>query len=204
MASATTDKQGRPTDEDLTRRILAAAADLLGTHGYQQLSVERVAKTVGCGKTAIYRRYPDKGALVAATLRAQVEVGQAPDHGDVRADLLEHALQNQRNQQLSPQQRNGLQAMFEPDVFPALWESFFRHRRQQGVDIIDRAVARGELPADVHHDILLDTIAGLTLYRQSVKRIHLDQRHYVDIIDALVTTPPRRLPDADEQVPHVP
>ena len=92
--------------------------------------------------------------------------------------------------------------MFEPDVFPLLWESFFQHRRQQGVDIIDRAIARGQLPRDVHHDVLLDTLAGLTLYRQSVKRIHIDPRHYVDIIDALVTHPPRRLPDADEKASH--
>ena len=199
-----TEKPGRPTDEDLTRRILVTAAELLGTHGYQQLSVEQVAKAVGCGKTAIYRRYSDKGALVAAVLLSQVEVGAMPDHGDVRADLLEHALQNQRNQVLSPEQRNGLRAMFEPDVFTLLWDTFFQHRRQQGIEIIDRAIARGDLPEDVDHDILLDTIAGLTLYRQSVKRIHIDERHYVDIIDALVTHPPRRLPDADEQVPDVP
>lgn len=203
MSQPSTEKAGRPTDEDLTRRILHAAVEMLGAHGYQQLSVEQVARSVGCGKTAIYRRYADKGSLVAAALRWQVEVGDMPDHGDVRADLLEHALQNQRNQELSPEQSNGLRAMFEPDVFPTMWESFFQHRRRQGIEIIDRAIARGELPEDVDHDILLDTIAGLTLYRQSVKRIHLDERNYVDIIDALVTHPPRRLSDADEQVPDV-
>lgn len=193
--SSETEKQGRPTDEDLTRRILANAGTMLGERGYAALSVERVAKAVGCGKTAIYRRYPDKAALVAAVLRSQVQIGDLPDSGSIRTDLLEHALQNQRNQELSPEQSHGLRAMFEPDVFPALWDSFFQHRRAQGIDIIDRAIARGELPEDVDHDILLDTIAGLTLYRQSVKRIHIDQRHYVDIIDALVSSPPRRLPD---------
>ncbi|MCI1017418.1 TetR/AcrR family transcriptional regulator [Microbacterium sp. C5A9] len=199
MAPETSDKTGRPTDEDLSRRILASAADLLGQRGYQALSVEQVAKAVGCGKTAIYRRYPDKAALVAAVLRAQVQVGDMPDRGSIRADLLEHVLQNQRNQEISPEQSHGLRAMFEPDVFPTLWDTFFQHRRRQGIEIIDRAISRGELPEDVHHDILLDTIAGLTLYRQSVKRVHIDQRHYVDIIDALVSTPPRRLTDADEQ-----
>ncbi len=196
MAPAPTEKTGRPTDEDLSRRILASAGALLGQRGYAALSVEQVAKAVGCGKTAIYRRHPDKAALVAAVLRSQVEIGETPDTGSIRSDLLEHALQNQRNQELSPEQSNGLRAMFEPDVFPALWESFFQHRRAQGVEIVDRAIARGELPEDVDHDILLDTIAGLTLYRQSVKRIRIDQRHYVDIIDALVRFPPRRLPDA--------
>lgn len=195
---ASDEKLGRPTDEDLTRRILGTAGRLLGEYGYAGLSVEKVAKAVGCGKTAIYRRYADKGALVAAVVRSQVELGATPDSGDVRADLLEHARQNQRNQELSPERVHGMRAMFEPDVFPALWEGFFKHRREQGIEIIDRAIARGELPADVHHDIILDTIAGLTLYRQSVKRIHIDERHYVDIIDALVTRPPRRLDGADE------
>ncbi len=197
------EKAGRPADEDLTRRILETAARLLGDGGYGALSVEKVAKTVGCGKTAIYRRYADKGALVAAVLNSQVEIGEVPDSGSIRIDLLEHARQNQRNQELSPEQSHGLRAMFEPDVFPLLWEKFFQYRRAQGIEIIDRAIARGELPADVHHDIILDTIAGLTLYRQSVKRIRIDEAHYVDIIDALVTRPPRRIVGADEQAPHV-
>lgn len=199
---ASDEKLGRPTDEDLTRRILEAAGGLLGERGYAALSVEKVAKAVGCGKAAIYRRYPDKGALVAAVLQSRVELGATPDTGDVRTDLLEHALQNQRNQELSPERVHGMRAMIEPGVFPAMWEGFFKHRRAQGIEIIDRAIARGELPADVHHDILLDTIAGLTLYRQSVKRIQIDERHYVDIIDALVTRPPRRLDGTDEQANH--
>ncbi|MGW8481891.1 TetR/AcrR family transcriptional regulator [Microbacterium sp. NPDC055903] len=200
---ASEEKAGRPTDEDLTRRILEATGRLLGESGYAALSVEKVAKAALCGKAAIYRRYPDKGRLVAAALQAQVSLGRTPDSGDVRRDLLDHALQNQRNQELSPEQSHGLRAMFEPDVFPSLWEGFFQHRRAQGIEIIDRAIARGELPADVHHDIILDTIAGLTLYRQSVKRTRIHEQHYIDIIDALVTRPPRRLDDADEQALHV-
>jgi len=203
MTATTAERTGRPTDEDLTRRILESAARLLGERGYAALSVEQVAKAAGCGKTAIYRRYADKGALVAAVLQSQVRIGEVPDSGDVRADLLEHALQNQRNQELSPEQGHGLRAMFEPDVFPALWDGFFQHRRAQGIEIIDRAIARGELPDDVHHDVLLDTIAGLTLYRQSVKRIRIAEHSYVDIIDALVSRPPRRSGDSDEQVHHV-
>jgi AcrR family transcriptional regulator len=203
MASESPEKTGRPNDEDLTRRILLSALAQLGERGYAALSVERVAKAVGCGKTAIYRRYPDKAALVAAALWSQAEIGLVPDTGSIRADLLEHALQNQQNQVPSPERSHGLRAMFEPDVFPLMWDSFFQHRRAQGIEIIDRAIARNELPDDVDHDIILDTIAGLTLYRQSVKRIHIDQRHYVDIIDALVSTPPRRLPSPDEKVPNV-
>ena len=99
---------GRPTDAELSHRILSAAAEMLGAHGYQSLSMEQVARAAECGKAAIYRRYPDKGALVAAVLRSQIDVGDMPDHGDVKADLLAHVLQNQRNQVISPEQRHGL------------------------------------------------------------------------------------------------
>lgn len=195
-------RSGRPTDEDLTRRILDATGQLLTENGYADLRVEQVARRAECGKAAIYRRYPDKAALVAAVIEASARVGETPDTGDVRADLLAHALQNQDNQRLTARQQQGMRTMFEPDVFAILWDRFFRLRRAQGITIIDRAIARGEIPDDVDHDIILDTIAGLTLYRQSVKRIHIDARHYVDIIDALVTRPPRRIAGAPTEEPH--
>lgn len=194
-------RSGRPSDEDLTRRILTAGADLLDETGYAAFRVEQLARRVECGKAAIYRRYPDKATLITAILLEEVEAGDTPDTGAVRDDLLQHAQQNQRNQQnrRAAHSSHGLLALFDPDVFPLMWEAFFRARRAQGLTIIDRAIARGELPDDVDPDIILDTIAGLTLYRQSIKRFTLDARHYVDIIDALVTTPPRRLDAASSE-----
>jgi AcrR family transcriptional regulator len=50
-------------DDDL---IIDATVRLLTEVGYDALSVESVAARAGVGKTTIYRRYPDKAALVAA------------------------------------------------------------------------------------------------------------------------------------------
>ncbi|WP_029145956.1 TetR/AcrR family transcriptional regulator [Microbacterium luticocti] len=183
---------GRPTDEELTARILDVGGAMLIADGYARLRVEHIAREAGCGKTAIYRRYPDKATLVAAIIREHISLGDMPDTGSVADDLFEHALQNQRNQTDTGDTGNGLRAMFEPDVFPRLWDDFFRARRDQGVAIIERGIARGELPADVDADLILDTIAGLTLYRQSVKGIRLTADHYRAVIAALLQTPPLR------------
>ena len=165
-------RSGRPSDEDLTRRILTAGADLLDETGYAAFRVEQLARRVECGKAAIYRRYPDKATLITAILLEEVEAGDTPDTGAVRDDLLQHAQQNQRNQQnrRAAHSSHGLLALFDPDVFPLMWEAFFRARRAQGLTIIDRAIARGELPDDVDPDIILDTIAGLTLAARALRR----------------------------------
>ena len=148
-------RSGRPSDEDLTRRILTAGADLLDETGYAAFRVEQLARRVECGKAAIYRRYPDKATLITAILLEEVEAGDTPDTGAVRDDLLQHAQQNQRNQQnrRAAHSSHGLLALFDPDVFPLMWEAFFRARRAQGLTIIDRAIG---LPAQRWLDVDTD------------------------------------------------
>jgi AcrR family transcriptional regulator len=195
---------GRPTDAELTRRIHTATLELLVQDGYTQLRLEHVAKRAGCGKPAIYRRYADKPALVAGAALSYLEVGETPDTGDLVTDLVAHARQNQRNQRSADGEqttRHGLVAMFEPEIFPLLWNDFFRRRRDQGVAILERGIARGELADDADPDVILDTIAGLTLYRQSVKQIDIPVDHYRAVIAALIAHPPRRSGAVDRDEP---
>ncbi|RNE48623.1 TetR/AcrR family transcriptional regulator [Corynebacterium alimapuense] len=183
---------GRPSDNKLTARILSSAAALLNERGYAMLTIEQVARDAGCGKAAIYRRYPGKPELVAAVFQKYTEMGEEPDTGSVRDDLLAHALQNRQNQEgISFAHGRALHAMLEPEVFPILWESIFQDRHQRGLGIIARGVERGELPQDVDADVLLDSIAGLTLYRYSVKNTYTHDLHYQSVINALVAHPPR-------------
>lgn len=194
MASSTT--PGRPTDHVLTERILAEAAEMLLETGYGGLKIERLAARVGCGKAAIYRRYADKARLAAAVFRSRVQIGEVPDCGNVVDDLVEHALTNQRNQsEAGASARVGVSLLFEADVFPSLWDEIFAVRHRNGVTLIERGIARGELPADADPDLILDTIAGLTIYRQTIKGILLARGEYHEIVSALVANPPRRAPE---------
>ncbi|MWB98171.1 TetR/AcrR family transcriptional regulator [Agromyces seonyuensis] len=188
---------GRPTDAELTARILAATGELLIERGYAGLKIEQIAKRVGCGKTAIYRRWPDKAALTAASVLEHTEVGEEPDTGDVVIDLVLHATQNQTNQArgtAAAAQVEGYspwRVVFEPEVFPLIWSALFEQRRDQGVHLIERGIERGQLPADTDAELILDTIAGLTLYRQSVKGTVITPDQYRVIAASLVADPPR-------------
>lgn len=180
---------GRPADEELTARILSTTREMLIRDGYAGLKIDRVVREVGCGKSAVYRRYPDKAALVAAAVIDVVALGTPPDTGSVREDLLVHVLQNQATQSESGTRAIGL-VLFDPEVFPLIWESFLIRRRDIGIALLERGIARGELPEDAALDIILDTVAGLTLYHQTVKGHPLTPDDYRGVIDALVRTPP--------------
>jgi AcrR family transcriptional regulator len=61
-------RRGRPRDAGRDTLILDSTLALLVEVGYDQLSIESVATRAGVGKATIYRRHPDKAALVAAAV----------------------------------------------------------------------------------------------------------------------------------------
>jgi len=65
-----TDKRGRgrPRREGADEAILQAARELLEETGYAAFNVDVIAERTGIAKTTIYRRWPTKGALVAAAI----------------------------------------------------------------------------------------------------------------------------------------
>ncbi|SES02634.1 DNA-binding transcriptional regulator, AcrR family [Propionibacterium cyclohexanicum] len=188
------ERTGRPVDDELTARILEVGTELLNRNGFAAFNVEEVARQAGCGKAAIYRRYPRKAALAAAIIESHAVIGELPNSGSLREDLLAHALQNQSNQEgFDFSSGHGMQAIFEPEVYPLVRDSLIRRRRERGRALIARGIERGELGANVEPDIILDTLAGLTMYRQMVKGTQIDPRHYLDVIDALLAQPPRSI-----------
>ncbi|WP_291524694.1 TetR/AcrR family transcriptional regulator [Branchiibius sp. NY16-3462-2] len=188
---------GRPPDEELTARILRTTVDIVFEVGYDQLRIEHVAKRVGCGKTAIYRRFPDKGELVVAAAMSIMHLGDIPDTGDVVEDLLQHTRINVENQNLTRLRdgsTNAIAAALDPAVFPVLWDRFFRLRRENGFRVIERAVERGQIAPDTDPDLLLDTLASITFYRSTVRGIGVKTEQYRWLVQTLVANPPRVSP----------
>jgi AcrR family transcriptional regulator len=70
--------RGRPRREGADEEILRATRDLLDEEGYAAFNVDVVAERTGIAKTTIYRRWPTKGALVAAAI-GTAPVATEPD-----------------------------------------------------------------------------------------------------------------------------
>ncbi|MFG1642542.1 TetR/AcrR family transcriptional regulator [Amycolatopsis sp. NPDC049252] len=60
--------RGRPRDAGRDVAILDATLRLLVASGYEQMSIEAVAAEAGVSKATIYRRYPNKAALVVGAV----------------------------------------------------------------------------------------------------------------------------------------
>ena len=60
--------RGRPRRAGADEEILTTALDMLRATGFHNLTVDAIAERTGIAKTTIYRRWPSKGALVAAAV----------------------------------------------------------------------------------------------------------------------------------------
>ena len=67
---------GRPSPAESRRRLerlLDLAADLFVEQGYEQTSMEAIARRAGASKQTIYAHYPTKGDLFAAVFRRRAD-----------------------------------------------------------------------------------------------------------------------------------
>ena len=67
MAKKTLEPQQARSRES-TRRLLKAAAEVLGQHGLEGTTIPRIAQHAGLTPGAVYRRFPDKDALLEAVV----------------------------------------------------------------------------------------------------------------------------------------
>lgn len=64
--------RGRPRRAGADDEILAVARTMLAERGYRDLTVDAIAERAGVAKTTVYRRWPSKGALIAAAISPEV------------------------------------------------------------------------------------------------------------------------------------
>src|SRR5947199_9512841 len=72
MAKKTLEPQQARSRES-TRKLLKAAAEVLGQHGVEGTTIPRIAQHAGLTPGAIYRRFHDKDALLEATILGMLE-----------------------------------------------------------------------------------------------------------------------------------
>ncbi|MFD0683238.1 TetR/AcrR family transcriptional regulator [Actinomadura fibrosa] len=75
---------------ELERALLDAAWDELNDNGYARFTMDAVVKRAGTSPPVLYRRWPDRDALVKATIVHVLKESRpaVPDTGNLREDLL--------------------------------------------------------------------------------------------------------------------
>ncbi|HEV2373123.1 MAG TPA: TetR/AcrR family transcriptional regulator [Streptosporangiaceae bacterium] len=188
---------GRPRDPGVDAAIRAATMDVLAEVGYARLTMDQVAASARVSKSSLYLRWPNKVALVAEALQHRARpVPDVPDTGTLAGDMrvfLRDLLRSRHEASRALAAVSG-----EITTNPELRQAW--HRGLAGMitactrEIVDRAIARGELPAGADAELLAD----LPLSLLQNWRLHHDGQPGDEVTERIVRqfyTPPRDLPE---------
>jgi AcrR family transcriptional regulator len=151
--------------------VLEATLDVLARVGFAALSFEAVAEKAGVSRTTIYRRWATKGDLIRAALLRMCETHGlvARDTGTLRGDVLEvvraKVLDPVERERHTALLRSGVADLDDPEL-AAIGRLVRTQMQQPLVAAVERAVARGELPAGTDASLVMDPIF-LTLHFRS-------------------------------------
>ncbi|MGW4382210.1 TetR/AcrR family transcriptional regulator [Kitasatospora sp. NPDC004531] len=191
------DEQGAPVRDLAAReRILATTLRVLARVGYAKATVGGIAQEAGVGKATVYRSWPHKAALTLDAVRTTLPDIPVDDLDDSPREILAlaRALAGLYG---APQVRAILPALIsdaatDPELAHRLRTELVEPRRERSATVLRRAVARGVLPEDTDIHTLLDTWAGLMLFRGVVLcGGELDDRAVRALVAAALASPPR-------------
>jgi AcrR family transcriptional regulator len=176
--------------ETVTKAIRRATLVELARVGYARMSMEAIARRAGVGKAAIYRRWPTKSALVVTVISAvaanEVDI---PDTGTLRGDVRALVATNAALLRRPMTQRILADLMAETRREPQLEAALRSHvrdsRRAKGRDLIQRAIDRGELRAEVDLDLALDLLIA-PLYWRIVASRRGAPPEYLDAVTTVI------------------
>ena len=193
---------GRPLDASRDEALRQAALELVAEIGYDRLTIEAVAARVKASKATVYRRWNSKAELVADAFACGAFAdGEPPDTGDLRSDLL--ALAERIWLGGEPVPRSQVMAgmlsaiLGDPDLREAL--KGVATPPAVATTIVERAVARGEIPAPRDLDTILSVVPGVCMFRLMKTGAAPDRQFFESLLDevilpALGYSPPAALP----------
>ncbi|KXF57202.1 hypothetical protein AXA44_30945 [Rhodococcus sp. SC4] len=169
------------------RTIVSAAFELLTEGGLAALTTSALAARAGVSKATVYQIWSNKTDLLVGALDHAYQQISVEDMGDFEAELRAF-LGKRYAQYASPGWDRLLASLVGASAEDPLVEKAFREwvAKQVGGHrvIIERAIARGQLPADADVDTISSFIAAPGVYRLVWEGMVPDET----IIDATLCT----------------
>ncbi|HEX4189666.1 MAG TPA: TetR/AcrR family transcriptional regulator [Marmoricola sp.] len=183
-------RKGRPRDASADERILAAAAELILQHGYDNMTVDEVAARAKAGKATVYRRWAGKEDLAFAALEQLYNTElPVPDTGSIREDLrqsftqaLEFVLSDSGKAYL----RMTIAESLRDDRLGALYTAAHNTQEAAARTMFERGIARGELRADMRVDFAVGWISGLFVLNATTEKTQPRVDEVDEMIDFLL------------------
>jgi len=185
--TAAATRTGRPRDASRDRELIEATQDLLVEVGYDRLTIDAVASRIGAGKATVYRRWPNKTALVVDAVSALCGSQPPPATGTLRGDLLALAEQFVGSDARRTEVIAGLLTAMTHDeqLRASASEAIGRPRMAQFADVIRAAVERGEA-RDCDIALMSVILPGLCFHRVAALGAPMDAAFVEKVIDGVL------------------
>ena len=186
-------KLGRKRDHTRDAEILDAALAVLAETGYDGMTIDMVAARAKAGKATLYRRWASKDELVidavACMKKESLEFDKLPDTGTLRGDLVAmirpHSIEDgEKKLQIMA----GLMSMINsnPALAETAHQAIIEPRARVNRFFMQRAIDRGEIPADADIETLAVLSQAMGSYRTLMLRKPIDREYILSIIDGVI------------------
>ena len=160
---------GRPRSPRIQQAILKAAVDLVLESGFKALSMDAIAARAGVGRMSIYRRWPNKAAIIMDAFVARVDPNTLflPSR-----NYLESIRLQMRTMAKVFRGKDGAlirallaEAQFDPELATALRERWTMPRRRMAIAYFQQGIKNGLLRADADPNAIIDVLYAPIYYR---------------------------------------
>jgi AcrR family transcriptional regulator len=181
----------RRRGEVLREAVFEAALAEISERGVRGASMDRIAKRAGTGKAALYRRWPNVRALaldVFVSTLAESLPPTATDSGYLREDMITSltTFTGQLDGGLGIVLRELIsEAAHDPTLAVEFQTRFGQAKQVEVIGMLQRAMARGEIPAQPIDPYILELPAALTIHQLLLAGTvpsHAQLEHIVDAI----------------------
>ncbi len=183
-------RKGRPRDATADERILAAAAELILKHGFDNMTVDEVAATAKAGKATVYRRWAGKEDLAYAALEQLYNSEfPIPDTGSIRGDLREaftNGLEFGSSEAGLAYLRMSVSESLRDERVANLYLGAHHAQEAASRVVFERGIERGELRPDFNIALAVSWFGGLLVLRSIVNGPIPGVDEVEDMIDFLM------------------
>lgn len=167
--------------------ILEATLDVLSETGFDAMTIDGVAAKARASKATIYRNWEGKTDLVAEAVAKWpgIEI-TAPDTGSLRGDLL--AICRFLHDKLNSRQGNLFTGLLhaiqdDPALAETLREQTHVHVKAVHHQVIERAVARGEISGCPDPELVFSIAPAVMFFRHLFSGEPVDEQLLVQLVD---------------------
>jgi hypothetical protein len=182
---------GQSRNNGIDARIKDAALRTVVEDGVAGLDVRAICLRALASEAEFYERWPDEWTALLAALDERTRVPVLPDTGSLIGDLVAHVQGYRRHLDDPTYSAIVFYLLGKARTDTNLREKIApgsRERRRRNLVIIERAIARGELPASVDGNAILNAVLGLGLSWLSTRQVLTDHEARLEVERVLAST----------------